>query len=76
MSKHSYSGILHQQKEGQADAEEPELISIAYFSGTFNKTNNFGTPHRKNAMQSIDQFRNLLSISQVPTADYIVTTNF
>ena len=37
-SKHSYSGTLHQEKEGQEDAEEPELIPITYFSGTFNKT--------------------------------------
>ena len=37
-SKHSYSRILHQWKEGQADTDEPELIAIAYFSGTFNKT--------------------------------------
>ena len=36
--KHSYSGILHQEKEGQADTDEPELIPIAYFSDTFNKT--------------------------------------
>ena len=38
VSKHSYSGILHQEKEQQADADEPELIPIIYFSGTFNKT--------------------------------------
>ena len=37
-SKHSYSRILHQEKEQQADTEEPELILIAYFSGTVNKT--------------------------------------
>ena len=37
-SKHSYSRILHQQREGHTDADEPELIPIAYFSGTFNKT--------------------------------------
>ena len=28
-SKHSYSGILHQEKQGQADIDEPELIPIA-----------------------------------------------
>ena len=38
MSKHSYSRIPHEDKEGQAHAKEPELIPIAYFSGTFNKT--------------------------------------
>ena len=30
-SKHSYFGILHQEKEGQADTDEPELVLIAYF---------------------------------------------
>ena len=35
-SKHSYSGILHQKKEHKPNAGEPELITIAYFSGTFN----------------------------------------
>ena len=33
LSKYSYSRILHQEKEGQTDVEEPELILIAYFSG-------------------------------------------
>ena len=37
-SKHSYSGILHQEKNGQPNAGQPELIPISYFSGTFNKT--------------------------------------
>ena len=36
-SKHSYSRILHQKKEGQPNAGMPELIPTAYFSGTFNK---------------------------------------
>ena len=36
-SKHSCSRILNQKKEGQPNAGEPELIAIAYFSGTFNK---------------------------------------
>ena len=37
-SKHSYSRILHQEKGVQADTNEPEIIPVAYFSGTFNKT--------------------------------------
>ena len=37
-SKHSYSRIHYQEKEGRADTDEPELIPIAYFSETFNKT--------------------------------------
>ena len=39
------------------------------------KPSNFGPPHKKNAMQSTDQFINLLSILQVPTVHCIVTTN-
>ena len=34
MSKHGYSGILLQEKEGQLNTGEPELIPITYFSGT------------------------------------------
>ena len=74
-SKHSYSRILHQEKEGQVDTEEPELILIAYFQVHLIKPSNFGTPHKRNAIQSTDQFRNLHSILQVPTAHHIVTTN-
>ena len=36
-SKYSYSRILHWKKEGQLSADDPVLIPIAYFSGTFNK---------------------------------------
>ena len=38
VSKHSYLGILHSEKEGQADTEKTVLIPITYFSGAFNKT--------------------------------------
>ena len=31
MSRQSYSRILHQEKEGQADTEEPELILFGRF---------------------------------------------
>ena len=37
-SKHSYLRILHQEREGQAATDEPELIPIVYFSGAFTKT--------------------------------------
>ena len=37
VSKHSYSRILHHKKKGQPNADEPVLIPIVYFSGTFNK---------------------------------------
>ena len=75
MSKHSYSGILHQKKKGQPNAGEPELIPIAYFPGPLIKHNNFGTPHKKNVMQSINWFKNSLSISQVQTVHYSAITN-
>ena len=38
VSKHSYSRILHQEKEEQQKTDEPELIPITYISGIFNKT--------------------------------------
>ena len=38
VSKHSYSRILHQKKEAQPNAGEPESIPSAHFPGTFNKT--------------------------------------
>ena len=36
-SRYSYSRIPHQKKEGQPSADNPVLIPIMYFSGTFNK---------------------------------------
>ena len=38
MSKHSYSGILHQEEVFNKPEAEPILVPIAYFSGTFGKT--------------------------------------
>ena len=58
-SKHSYSRILHQEKEGQADTDEPELIPIAYFSGTFNKTQQLWNTTQKECYavyQSVQKF--------------------
>ena len=74
VSKHCYSRIFHQEKEGQADAEKPELIPTAYISGTFNKTQQLWNTTQKECY-AIDQFRNLLSVLQVSTAHCIVTTN-
>ena len=74
-SKHSSSGILHQEKEGQADTDEPEIILIANFQVHLIKPSNFGTLCKGNAMQSTDQIKNLLSILQVLIAHCIVTTN-
>ena len=74
-SIHSYSKILHQEKEGQADTDKPELILIAYFHVHLIEPSNFGTLHKMNAMQSTNQFKNLPSILQVQTAHYIVITN-
>ena len=58
-SKHSYSGILHQEKEEQADTDEPELIPIAYFSGIFNKTQQLWNTTQKECYavyQSVQKF--------------------
>ena len=46
-SKDSYSVILHQEKEGQGDTDDLELIPIAYFSGTFNKTQQLWNTRQK-----------------------------
>ena len=57
--KNSYSWILHQEKEGQADTDEPELIPIKYFSGTFNKTQQFWNTTQKECYavyQSVQKF--------------------
>ena len=37
-SKHSYSGILHQEKMSNVSGTEASLIPIAYFSGSFSRT--------------------------------------
>ena len=73
--KQSYFGIVYQEGEGQVDTDVPELILIAYFQVHLIKTSNFGTPHKRKAVQSTDQLKKLLSILQVLSAHYIVTTN-
>ena len=37
-SKHSYSGILHQEEIPKMSTADANLIPIAYFSGTFDRT--------------------------------------
>ena len=37
-SKHSYSGILHQEEVCDWPNVEPNPVPIAYFSGSFSKT--------------------------------------
>ena len=37
-SKHRYSGILHQEKTSDMPGVEVSLIPIAYFSGSFGRT--------------------------------------
>ena len=56
-SKHIYSGILHQEKEGQADAKELELILIAYLSGSFHKTQQIWNTMQKYAMHPTNQLK-------------------
>ena len=58
-SKHNYSGILHLEKEGQPNTGEPELIPTAYFSGTFNKTQQLWNNTQKEcypAYKSVQKF--------------------
>ena len=74
-SKHSYSGILHQEKKPDAPDAEPNLINAAYFSGSLVKLNSYGIQLRKNVMPSIDQCRNLLSTLQTWSAHCTVTIN-
>ena len=74
-SKHSYSRILHQEKQGQEKADKPELIPIAYFWVPLTKHKNFGIQHKKNVMQSTSNFKKSLFILQVWSAYYIVITN-
>ena len=52
-SKYSYSGILHQEKEGNADT----LIPIAYFQVVLEEHSSSGIQHRKNAMQSTNLYK-------------------
>ena len=69
-SKHSYSIILHQEKEGHTDAEKPEFFLIIYFSGTFNKTQLWNTTQKESyAVYKSVQIRYILHIilqSQTP----------
>ena len=58
-SKHSYSGILHQEKTSDVPGTEFSLISIAYFSGSFLELNSCGTQLRRSVMWSTDQFKTL-----------------
>ena len=37
-SKHSYSSILHQEEAPEEANAVPSLVPIAYFSGSFSKT--------------------------------------
>ena len=37
-SKHSYSGILHQEETFKTPNAEANFIPIAYFSGSFGRT--------------------------------------
>ena len=38
VSKHSYSGILYQEEVSDQANAVPNLVPIAYFSGSFSKT--------------------------------------
>ena len=75
MSKHSYSRILHHEMEGQPNTHESELIPIAYFSSTFNKTQQLWNNAQKECYAVYKSVQNALSILQVQTSHYTVITN-
>ena len=59
MSKHSYSGILHQEEVFKQLRVEPNLVPIAYFSGSFSKTEQLCKTTQKECYavyQSIQKF--------------------
>ena len=74
-STHSYSGILHQEETPDIPDSEPKLIPIAYFSGSFSKTQQLWNTAQKNIMPSIDQCKNLLSTLQAWNAHCTATIN-
>ena len=55
VSKHSYSGILHQEEVAGQPNVVPNLVPIEYFSSSFSKTQKYP---KRSAMQSIGQFKN------------------
>ena len=57
-SKHSYSGILHQEEIPNEANAVPSLVPIAYFSGSFSKTQQlWSTTQKECYAQSIGQFK-------------------
>ena len=58
MAKHSYSSILHQEEVSDQPKVGPNCVPIVYFLVHLVKYNNHGTLPRRNAMQSIGQFKN------------------
>ena len=62
LSKHSYSGILHQEEVSDQVNAVPNLVPIAYFWANSVKHNNCGMPHKGSVMQSTGQFKNVCSI--------------
>ena len=61
-SKHSYSGVLHQEGAPNEVNTVPKIVPIAYFSGSLGKCSNCGTPPRKSVNQFIGRFKSFHSI--------------
>ena len=74
-NKQEYSGILHQERTPDVPHSEAKLIPIAYFSGSFSKTQQLWNTTQKNVMPSINQWRNLLFTLQAWSAHYTVSIN-
>ena len=60
-SKHSYSGILHQEETPNHPGEEVNIIPIAYFSGSFGRTQQPWNDTKRSVMWSTSPFNNLCS---------------
>ena len=74
-SKHSYSGNLHQEQTSNEPNVESNLTPIAYFSGSFSRTQQLysRTPHRRSIMSSTNQPKSLHCILQEQNVCYTVT---
>ena len=71
-SKHSYSGVLHQEETSDMPGIEVSLIPIVSLQVLLVELNSCGTQLRRRFMQSTVQFKNLHFILQEPIVHYIV----
>ena len=63
-SKHSYSGILHQEETSDWPGAEVNLIPIAYFQAPLIGSNNCGTPPKRTLTQFTNPFKICILLSR------------